>query len=383
MRVLHVLSRDESLAPLSALYQQYDMQNEHSFLTTVPMTTVLKKWPAMLGIRGLQTIPPFKRFANIRSDRYVKREAAKADHVVWHSFSGGDGAILKLLSKDPALLAKSTWVVSNDEIDNLKSEKKMLRGMDSDRLHNYVYNHVGGIIVPFPRDQEHLRLHGIHQTRVTAIPQAIPPERLALLRRSMDEPRRPDVDAPNGRLLVQVGLNMLVRNRHLDILSVVQTMENKGNIVLFMPDHYGMDGMSMSGGSKTYRSRVDKKAAAAGIRAVTMSRRVSYEAFCRYIDALDAVLLGNEKSCHPEFFLHLLARKKRIFMPADSLVRVQLNQYGAGIHALEELAGQDAAHIRDFSPACLPEELAEIYQGGSIAAKWIKWLEETEEAAHE
>ena len=149
MRVLHVLSRDESLAPLSALYQQYDMQNEHSFLTTVPMTTVLKKWPAMLGIRGLQTIPPFKRFANIRSDRYVKREAAKADHVVWHSFSGGDGAILKLLSKDPALLAKSTWVVSNDEIDNLKSEKKMLRGMDSDRLHDYVYNHVGGIIVPF------------------------------------------------------------------------------------------------------------------------------------------------------------------------------------------------------------------------------------------
>ena len=177
MRVLHVLSRDESLAPLSALYQQYDMQNEHSFLTTVPMTTVLKKWPAMLGIRGLQTIPPFKRFANIRSDRYVKREAAKADHVVWHSFSGGDGAILKLLSKDPALLAKSTWVVSNDEIDNLKSEKKMLRGMDSDRLHDYVYNHVGGIIVPFPRDQEHLRLHGIHHTRVTAIPQAIPPDR--------------------------------------------------------------------------------------------------------------------------------------------------------------------------------------------------------------
>ena len=41
-------------------------------------------------------------------------------------------------------------------------------------------------------------------------------------------------------------------------------------------------------------------------------------------------------------------------------LRVQLNQYGAGIHALEELAGQDAAHIRDFSPACLPEELAEI-----------------------
>ena len=148
-----------------------------------------------------------------------------------------------------------------------------------------------------------------------------------------------------------------------------------------MPDHYGMDVMSMSCGSKTYRSRVAKKAAAAGIRAVTMSRRVSYEAFCRYIDALDAVLLGNEKSCHPEFFLHLLARKKRIFMPADS--RVQLNQCGAGIHALEELAGQDAAHIRDFSPACLPEELAEIYQGGSIAAKWIKWLEETEEAAHE
>lgn len=383
MRVLHVLSRDESLAPLSALYQQYDLQNEHSFLTMLPMTAVLKKYPAMLGIRGLQTIPPFKRFANIRRDRYVKKEAAKADHVVWHSFSGGDGANLKLLSKDPALLAKSTWVVSNDEIDNLKSEKKMLRGMDSDRLHDYVYNHVGGIIVPFPRDQEHLQLHGIHHTRVTAIPQAIPPERLALLRRSMDEPRRPDVDAPNGRLLVQVGLNMLVRNRHLDILSVVQTMENKEDMVLFMPDRYGMDGMSMPSASKTYRGRVVKKTAAAGVRTITMSRRVSYEAFCRYIDALDAVLLGNEKSCHPEFFLHLLARKKRIFMPADSPVRAQLNQYGAGIHALEDLAERDAAHIRDFSPACLPEELAGIYQGGFIAAKWIKWLEEAEEAAHE
>ena len=81
MRVLHVLSRDESLAPLSALYQQYDMQNEHSFLTTVPMTTVLKKWPAMLGIRGLQTIPPFKRFANIRSDRYVKRRPQR--RIMW------------------------------------------------------------------------------------------------------------------------------------------------------------------------------------------------------------------------------------------------------------------------------------------------------------
>lgn len=383
MRVLHVLSRDESLAPLSALYQQYDMQNEHSFLTTVPMTTVLKKWPAMLGIRGLQTIPPFKRFANIRSDRYVKREAAKADHVVWHSFSGGDGAILKLLSKDPALLAKSTWVVSNDEIDNLKSEKKMLRGMDSDRLHNYVYNHVGGIIVPFPRDQEHLRLHGIHHTRVTAIPQAIPPERLALLRRSMDEPRRPDVDAPNGRLLVQVGLNMLVRNRHLDILSVVQTMENKGNIVLFMPDHYGMDGMSMSGGSKTYRSRVDKKAAAAGIRAVTMSRRSVLRGILPVHRRAGRGAAGQREKLPSGVFPASAGAEKAHFMPADSLVRVQLNQCGAGIHALEELAGQDAAHIRDFSPACLPEELAEIYQGGSIAAKWIKWLEETEEAAHE
>lgn len=374
MKYLHIIPLESALiSPLVQILNKNDAENEHEFMVTVTFQSVLKNDPQMLCIRGLKCIPSFKRWAGLRRMVFILRKASQADHVIWHSFRTNRGYTPFLLFLNRKLLAKSTWVLSDGEIGNYTNVANRFLNYFTEYVNRYVQTHIIKVGVCFPSDMDVLEQRGVCREKIALLPYPIPQERADLLKNTTAEPHKAHCgkQAP----LIQIGMSSQRGNLHLEIIKKVAELTEYTSVFAFIPFRYSMQGMPMASGTEPYKRQVRKWVKNLHCRSVCPDKQVSQDCFINYVELIDAIFLANQTVCQMEILFYFMAKGKKIFMPENSALYMYLNNLGANIQPLEALeSGHTLAEVLECSRSNLPTELADFFEGETMAWRWIEFF---------
>lgn len=371
MKVLHIIPLNYTLIfPLVQILNKYDKENEHQFLVTITFQSVLKNNPRLFCIRGLDCIPNFKRGKRFRRMTFILRKANQADHVVWHSFRTNGGYNPFLLSLDRKLLAKSTWIVHDGEIGSYTNVSNRFINHFTAYVNRYVQTHIAKIGVCFPSDIDVLVRSGVYKENIAVLPYPIPKERVKLLREK-SEWRESNFNKEIP--LIQIGMSSQAGNAHRQIIEKVMGLTEYQSACAFVPFQYSMWGMPVASGTKVYQKRLRRQIKKLCCRSICLEKQVSQSSFMSYIEQIDAVLLANDTACRLEYLFHLLAGKKRMFLPENSSLYRYLNQMNANIQPLEALEqGRSLADVLECPHSNLPAELVTYFEEETMAQRWTE-----------
>ncbi len=374
MKYLHIVPLDSlSILPLAQMIQKYGDADEHEFMVTVTYQSILKNDPKMLSIRGLKYIPSFKRRKKWRKMRFIFRCGQAADHVIWHSFRTNNGYNPLLLFLNRKLLKKSTWIAADGEIGNYTNTPNGFLNRLIPRITRYVQKHLAHVGISFPSDREILVNQGVDSSKIAVLPYPIPARREALLDsvRIQNEPKR-DTSMPK----IQLGMTSQMGNGHRKLIEKMSGVTGIEQATIFIPFKYFLKEVRCNSGPVKYQRLIRKKGMRLPGRSIFLVRPVPVSSFLKYVDQIDAVFLMNQTICAPEFLFHLLAQRKKVFLPSDSPLFIHLNRLGAGIQPLERVdEGLTLQELLDCPSACLPESLEDYYHMERLAKTWGAWFE--------
>lgn len=377
MEILHIIpAGGTSVIPLAELLQRCDSDNRHTFLVTTPFQTVLKTNMELLRIRDLRCMPIFGRFKATRKLLYLHEQAKKADRVVWHTLktNGGYTPFFLFLFRD--ILKKSMWIPCEGEIGNHTSVSNKVLNRCVQRISHHVQRRFRWIGLNCESDKTLLEEFAVTRPNVRVLPYVVGEYKqnaLDLCRTGHTRTNR------TKKLFLQIGLSSQRGNNHRELLEKLSDFPDLDKAFAFIPFRFIIPGIRYSGGTKPYMNKIRSAAAKTGMNVACPDKLVSVEDYVNRLSKMDMVILGNHESIQMGMLTCLLSMNKRIFMQDTSPLFRYLNEQGAGIHTLEELAEAGSLEAAMKLPGSrLPEALLQQYATDNILTLWKNWCAETE-----
>ncbi len=372
MEILHIIPAGGShIIPLAEQLYLLDKENTHNFFVTIGYQAVLKINIELLGIRNLITMPSFGKFKNFRRFRYFISVAKKADRIVCHSFTMGDGYIPYILYLYPSLLKKTTWIPAEGEIDNYVSVRNKFLNRFAQRVNHYVQHNVSEIGIHDPVVQNVLKNSKIEKPAVCLLPYVLTLEQQLAFQKCKE---KSNLEKKSSAICIQIGLNSQRNNQHKHLLDVFCNLSDCQNAWVFIPFRNIVKGMQFGPGTKVYMNRVRAESTIIGSRTVFIDRFCEPNSYSNLLSSMDIVLLANKDSCQWGTLLCLLEAGKRIFIDKESPLYYYLNELGANVYSLEKLEEIGSLQSALELPGSkLPQQLEQEYDNAQIVAHWKQW----------